>query len=71
MTQYHTKLLFKKQYKSYGKQENIKMIINFLILNNFKSFNGKTAISFANGLTVITGLNTTGKSNIIDAINCF
>lgn len=45
------------------------MIINFLILNNFKSFNGKTAISFANGLTVITGLNTTGKSNIIDAIN--
>ena len=47
------------------------MIINFLILNNFKSFNGKTAISFANGLTVITGLNTTGKSNIIDAINCF
>lgn len=69
MTQYHVNLLFKKQYKSYSGWENIKMIIKILELNNFKSFNGKTAISFADGLTVITGLNGTGKSNIFDAIN--
>ena len=42
------------------------MKIKFLELNNFKSFKGKCTISFDSGLTVITGLNGTGKSNIID-----
>ena len=45
------------------------MKIKFLELNNFKSFKGKCTISFDSGLTVITGLNGTGKSNIIDGIN--
>lgn len=45
------------------------MKIQFLELNNFKSFKGKCTISFNSGLTVITGLNGTGKSNIIDGIN--
>lgn len=45
------------------------MKIKFLELNNFKSFKGKTTISFKSGLTLITGLNGTGKSNIIDGIN--
>lgn len=45
------------------------MKIKFLELNNFKSFKGKTTISFKSGLILITGLNGTGKSNIIDGIN--
>lgn len=45
------------------------MKIKFLELNNFKSFKGKCTISFNSGLTIITGLNGTGKSNIIDGIN--
>lgn len=45
------------------------MKIKILELNNFKSFKGKTTISFKSGLTLITGLNGTGKSNIIDGIN--
>lgn len=45
------------------------MKIKFLELNNFKSFKGKTTISFKSGLTVIMGLNGVGKSNIIDGIN--
>lgn len=45
------------------------MKIKILELNNFKSFKGKCTISFNSGLTVITGLNATGKSNIIDGIN--
>lgn len=45
------------------------MKIQFLELNNFKSFKGKCTISFNSGLTVITGLNGTGKSNIINGVN--
>lgn len=45
------------------------MKIQFLELNNFKSFKGKCTISFNPGLTVITGLNGTGKSNIINGVN--
>ena len=45
------------------------MKIKILELNNFKSFKGKTTISFKSGLTLITGLNSAGKSNIIDGIN--
>lgn len=45
------------------------MEIQFLELNNFKSFKGKCTISFNSGLTVITGLNGTGKSNIINGVN--
>lgn len=45
------------------------MKIKILELNNFKSFKGKITISFKSGLTLITGLNGTGKSNIIDGIN--
>lgn len=45
------------------------MKIKFLELNNFKSFKGKCTISFNSGLTVITGLNGTGKSNIINGVN--
>ena len=45
------------------------MKIKILELNNFKSFKGKTTISFKSGLTLITGLNGTGKSNIIDGVN--
>lgn len=45
------------------------MKIQFLELNNFKSFKGKCTISFNSGLTVITGLNGTRKSNIINGVN--
>lgn len=45
------------------------MKIKILELNNFKSFKGKCTISFNSGLTVITGLNGTGKSNIINGVN--
>lgn len=45
------------------------MKIQFLELNNFKSFKGKCTISFNSGLIVITGLNGTGKSNIINGVN--
>lgn len=45
------------------------MKIKILELNNFKSFKGKCTISFNSGLIVITGLNGTGKSNIINGIN--
>lgn len=45
------------------------MKIKILELNNFKSFKGKTTISFKSGLTLITGLNGTGKSNIINGVN--
>lgn len=45
------------------------MKIKILELNNFKSFKGKCTISFNSGLTVITGLNATGKSNIINGVN--
>lgn len=45
------------------------MEIQFLELNNFKSFKGECTISFNSGLTVITGLNGTGKSNIINGVN--
>ena len=44
------------------------MKIKFIELNNFKSFKGKTTIPFKSGLTIITGLNGAGKSNIIDGI---
>ena len=45
------------------------MKIKILELNNFKSFKGKCTISFNSSLTVITGLNGTGKSNIINGVN--
>lgn len=37
-------------------------------LENFKSFSEKTTISFAPSFNIITGLNGSGKSNIISAI---
>ena len=44
------------------------MIINFLILNNLKSFNGKTAISFAN-LEYLKGLsNDENKQKELDEL---
>lgn len=45
------------------------MKIKILELNNFKSFKGKCTISFNSGLTVITGSNGVGKSNIINGVN--
>ncbi len=45
-------------------------IINWIELENFKSFGGKTRITFPEGLNVIIGPNGSGKSNISDAI-CF
>jgi chromosome segregation protein len=39
-----------------------------LVIKNFKSFGGTVRLNFHPGLTVITGPNGGGKSNIIDAI---
>lgn len=44
------------------------MIIKKLELQGFKSFPEKTKILFHPGVTVITGPNGTGKSNIVDAL---
>ncbi len=44
------------------------MYIKQLDIDNFKSFNRKTSISFDSGFTVISGPNGSGKSNIIDCI---
>lgn len=44
------------------------MIIKKLELQGFKSFPEKTKILFHSGVTVITGPNGTGKSNIVDAL---
>ncbi len=39
-----------------------------MVLQNFKSFGGKTAVPFTSGFTVVAGPNGSGKSNIIDAL---
>jgi chromosome segregation protein len=44
------------------------MYLKELVLENFKSFGGKTRITLQPGYTVITGPNGSGKSNISDAI---
>ena len=44
------------------------MYIKELIIENFKSFVGRHRIPFQMGFTGITGLNGSGKSNIVDAI---
>ena len=41
--------------------------IKEMVLENFKSFKGKHHIPFHQGFTGITGLNGSGKSNIVDA----
>ena len=45
-------------------------VINWIELENFKSFGGKVRITFPEGMNVIIGPNGSGKSNISDAI-CF
>ncbi|EFD92617.1 MAG: chromosome segregation protein SMC [Candidatus Parvarchaeum acidophilus ARMAN-5] len=37
-------------------------------LENFKSFAGRTKLSFINGFNAIAGANGSGKSNVIDAL---
>lgn len=44
------------------------MYLKELVLENFKSFGGKTRLELQTGYTVITGPNGSGKSNISDAI---
>ena len=44
------------------------MYIKELEFINFKSFGKKVKISFYNDFTTISGLNGSGKSNIIDGI---
>ncbi|MDH4379302.1 MAG: chromosome segregation protein SMC [Vampirovibrionales bacterium] len=39
-----------------------------IVIDNFKSFSGKTVIPFEKGFTTISGPNGSGKSNIIDSI---
>ncbi len=48
----------------------MRRVIKSIELENFKSFGGKTKITFLDGLNVIIGPNGSGKSNISDAI-CF
>ncbi len=48
----------------------MRRVIKSIELENFKSFGGKTTITFLEGLNVIIGPNGSGKSNISDAI-CF
>lgn len=45
------------------------MIITKLEIENFKNVCRKEAISFCDGLNVITGANGVGKSNLLDSIN--
>lgn len=47
------------------------MYIKSIILDGFKSYGNRTEVGpFDNEFTAITGLNGTGKSNILDSI-CF
>lgn len=39
-----------------------------MVLQNFKSFAGKTLIPFPSGFTAVCGANGSGKSNIVDAL---
>ncbi len=41
--------------------------IKEMVIENFKSFRGRKVIPFQTGFTGITGLNGSGKSNIVDA----
>ncbi|MEM0951150.1 MAG: chromosome segregation protein SMC [Cyanobacteria bacterium P01_H01_bin.74] len=44
------------------------MHIHQIVIDNFKSFSGKTVIPFEPGFTTVSGPNGSGKSNIIDSI---
>jgi len=54
--------------KMSGNQNKLKL--KRIVLENFKSFNGRHEIGIFQNLSVILGPNGSGKSNIIDAI-CF
>lgn len=45
------------------------ILLNKLVVNNFKSFQGNHEIGFFQNYTAILGANGSGKSNIIDAIS--
>jgi chromosome segregation protein len=44
------------------------MYISQLVINGFKTFNKKTSLEFADGITAVVGPNGCGKTNIVDAI---
>ncbi len=44
------------------------MYIQKINIKNFKSFKEESIMPFCQGLTVITGANGSGKSNLLDAI---
>ena len=56
--------------KSKKNNQNHKLIIHKIILENFKSFKGRHEIGFFKNFTVVMGPNGSGKSNILDAL-CF
>jgi len=54
-----------------SKFKNTKMYITEVIIDGFKSYSSRTVVSgFDPHFNAITGLNGSGKSNILDAI-CF
>ena len=64
MKESHTPLLISNSH-------NLRMYIQEVILDGFKSYASKTVVSgFDPHFNAITGLNGTGKSNILDSI-CF
>ncbi|KAK9174026.1 RecF/RecN/SMC N terminal domain protein [Cryptosporidium meleagridis] len=52
------------------KEKTLKCFIKKLIIENFKSYNGRHIIGpFSEGLTCIVGPNGSGKSNLMDALS--